>query len=99
MRDYLEESRDVLHSPRPLRQLLKDDRAAILALLVQHLSSSDIYQRKYAAFCLGQIGDAAVSGDLELVFQREPEGGAKDAMAAAIATLRQFGGDAFSEQQ
>jgi len=73
-----------------LRELLAEDRAALLGALVKFLGNSDIYERKYAAFCLGQIGDTSVLPALKAAFDREEEGGAKEAMLASLACLKKM---------
>lgn len=90
MRNYLKDSQETLGSPRPLSELLVEDRAALLGSLVKFLGNSDIYKRKYAAFCLGQIGDTSILTALKAAFDREPEGGAKEAMQASLACLRKM---------
>jgi len=90
MRDYLNESQKWLGSPRPLKVMLAEDPSALLSTLVKYLSHSDIYKRKYAAFCLGQIGDDIVLPALQTAFTREPDGGGKEAMGAALATIKKM---------
>lgn len=90
MRDYLKESQEWLGSPKPLTDMLAEDRSALLATLVKYLGHSDIYKRKYAAFCLGQVGDDSVLPALQNAFNREPDGGGKDAMGAALAALKKM---------
>ena len=90
MRDYLKDAQETLGSPRPLSELLAEDRSALLAALVKYLGNSDIYKRKYAAFCLGQIGDTSTLAALQSAFNREPEGGTKEAMGASLATLKKM---------
>jgi hypothetical protein len=62
----------------------------MLGALVKFLGNSDIYKRKYAAFCLGQIGDTSVLPALKAAFDREEEGGAKEAMVASLACLKKM---------
>lgn len=90
VRDYLRDSQETLQCPRPLRDLLAEDRAALLGALVNFLGNSDIYKRKYAAFCLGQIGDASVLPALKAAYDREEGGGAKEAMAASLTCLKKM---------
>jgi hypothetical protein len=90
MRNYLKESQETLGSPRPLPDLLAEDRTALLGALVKFLGNSDIYKRKYAAFCLGQIGDTSILPALKAAFDREPEGGAKEAMLASLTCLNKM---------
>ena len=90
MRNYLKESQETLGSPRPLPELLAEDRTALLGALVKFLGNSDIYKRKYAAFCLGQIGDTSILPALKAAFDREEEGGAKEAMLASLACLKKM---------
>ena len=56
MRDYFTEATEVLGAPRPLRDLLRENREGTIMALVKSLGSPNIYARKYAAFAMGQIG-------------------------------------------
>lgn len=88
MRDFLKEAQSVFGSPRPLHDMLSEDKDALTATLIKFLGNRDIYKRKYAAFCLGQIGDTNVLDDLQSAYDSESVAGAKEAMGAALLALR-----------
>jgi uncharacterized protein with von Willebrand factor type A (vWA) domain len=99
MRDFLKEAQSVFGSPRPLRDLLSEDRDALVATLVKFLGNPDIYKRKYAAFCLGQIGESSVLDDLQSAYDRESVRGAKEAMGAALVALERVPPEASMEER
>src|ERR1017187_1836177 len=87
MRDYLEEATRVLGAPRPLSELLRENRRGVVNVLIKNLSSPNSYARKYAAFALGQIGETGVVDILRSAYGAEPGGGTKEAMGASIIAL------------
>ena len=56
-RDFLGIEYDYLNTPKPLREMLKENGPAVLKELVDILNKGGTYERKHAAFALGQIGD------------------------------------------
>jgi hypothetical protein len=99
MRDFLKEAQSTLTAPKPLKKMLAEDKAGLIGALVKYLGNPDIYKRKYAAFCLGQIGDTGVLNVLQSAHDRESVAGAKEAMAAALVALRSVPPSATEEQR
>ena len=90
MRDYLAESQDWLDSPVPIREMLARDYDVVLASIVGRLRLDDTYARKYAAYCLGQIGDPRMEEYLEQALRAEKVEGVRHAMVAALKTIRKL---------
>lgn len=88
-RDYLDDATGYLNPPKPLRELLVSDYAGTMRILLDILQKGGIYERKYAAYALGQIGDANTLTRLKAAFRAERVSGVKNAMAAAIGAIEQ----------
>ncbi len=99
MRNYVKEAQRWLGIPRPLPDLLAENRAGAVAALVKFLDDPDKYKRKFAGYCLGQIGDPSVADVLEAAHAREAVSGVKAAMGGALQVLRTFPADATDEQR
>lgn len=56
-RDYIKEVEGMLGIPRPLRELLAEDRISAMKKLFGFPNIEDVMKRKAVAFALGQIGD------------------------------------------
>ncbi len=92
--NYYEPYEGALRLPRPLRDLVQENRDGMIeAMKNTMLRSPDIYERKNAAFCLGQIGDERAIPYVEQALSRERVEGVRDAAGAALATLRSVSSD------
>lgn len=91
--NYYESYEGALHPPRPLQELVKEDRDGLIEAMKNiMLRSPDIYERKNAAFCLGQIGDERAIQWLDQAVG-DPVDGVREAAGAALATLRSVSAD------
>lgn len=90
MRDYLADAQKWMQWPLPIRQMLATDYGKVVATIVVYLRNDDVYKRKYAAYCLGQIGDQRVLEILQGAHDSEPAEGVRHAMAAALKTIRKM---------
>ena len=86
-RDFLDQASNYLHTPKPLSEMLVDDRVYVTDKLLDILRTGGIYERKYAAFALGQIGDESTLKALRGAQDQETKEGVHDAIAAAIAGI------------
>lgn len=92
--NYYEPYEGALHSPRPLRELIQENRDGMIeAMKNVLLKSPDIYERKNAAFVLGQIGAERAIPYLDQALNQERVDGVREAAGAAIATLRSVSSD------
>lgn len=92
--NYYEPYEGALHSPRPLRELIQENRDGMIeAMRNILLKSPDIYERKNAAFVLGQIGAERAIPYLDQALNQGRVDGVREAAGAAIATLRSLSSD------
>lgn len=87
-RDFLKEAEGWLSTPKPLREMLEQNKSYVIEKLVELLSEGDIYERKYAAFALGQIGEVSAIEPLENCLSVESVEGVREAIEAALVALR-----------
>ena len=88
MRDYLSEAQSWMHSPVPIREMLAKDYDLTLAAIGSRLKFEDMYVRKYAAYCLGQIGDLRMELYLQEALDAERVAGVRLAMSSALRTIQ-----------
>lgn len=96
-RDYLDEATSFVGAPRPLKELLKTNRAEVIHNLVNTLNlDANIQQggipmgptiRKEAAYALGQIGDPSTVAALTSRLNIERASGVRDAIVASISAI------------
>jgi hypothetical protein len=87
-RDFLKLASDWLNSPRPLKEMLEQEKSYVIEKLTNFLSTGGTYDRKYAAFALGQIGEVSTIEPLEKQLSVEAVEGVRDAIKAALTALR-----------
>ena len=87
-RDFMRQGEDYLELPKPVDELLEEDREGLVNHLVGIIQKGGTYQKKYAAFALGQIGEERVIKVIESCLERESVTGVREAMGAALAALR-----------
>jgi hypothetical protein len=87
-RDFLKEAEGALSTPKPLREMLEQNKSYVIEKLIEILDTEGIYQRKYAAFALGQIGEVSAIEALENQLSVESVEGVREAIEAALVTLR-----------
>jgi len=87
IRNFIKEASSWLKTPKPLGEMLEENRLLVLSRLVQFLHDGSNMERKYAAFCLGQIGDPIQMDELKTAFNRESVKGVKEAIGAALTVL------------
>ncbi len=98
-RDYLKEVEGMLDMPRPLRELLTEDKVGVMEKLFGFLNIENVMQRKSVAYALGQIGDPWAIEQLKLRLQQETVEGVKNAIRASLAALDKMPADkGFSDQ-
>ena len=88
-RDFLGLQYNYLNTPKPLREMLKENEPAVMKELVEFLNNGGTYERKHAAFALGQIGDENYIEQLEYRQTHEQVKGVAEAIDAALVALRQ----------
>lgn len=96
-RDYLDEATGFVGAPRPLKELLKTNRAEVIHNLVNALNlDTNIQQggipmsptiRKAAAYALGQIGDSSTVAALTSRLNIERASGVREAIVASISAI------------
>ena len=92
--NYYEPYEGALHPPRPLRELIQENRDGMIEAMKNVLfKSPDIYERKNAAFVLGQIGAERAIPYLDQALNQERVDGVREAAGAALATLRSVSSD------
>lgn len=92
--NYYEPYEGALHLPRPLRDLVQENRDGMIEAMKNiMLKSPDIYERKNAAFCLGQIGAERAIPYLDQALGQERVEGVREAAGAALGTLRSVSSD------
>ena len=87
-RDFMRQGEDYLELPKPIDELLEEDRDGVINHLTNLLQKGGTYQKKYAAFALGQIGEEKAINVIESCLERESVTGVREAMGAALAALR-----------
>ncbi len=87
-RDFLKQAEGMLNPPKPFSMLVEENRPLVLSSLANFLTVGGTYERKYAAFSLGQIGDASAIAELEKCLIRESVQGVREAIGASIAALK-----------
>ena len=87
-RDFMREGEDFLKITRPIDELLEEDKDGTLNHLMSLLQKGGIYERKYAAFAVGQIGEEGAISTIESCLERESVTGVREALGAALAALR-----------
>lgn len=97
-RDFLTLAQQYLTTPRPLREMLSDDRGYVLSKLHDILRTGGTCERKYAAFALGQIGDASSAQPLAHALDHEDVSGVRDAIAASLEAVRAIPADGGSTE-
>ena len=88
-RDYLTMASGYLETPRPIPELLLENQEEVFFNLLKFIETGGTYQRKYAAYALGQIGDPRYLEALEKAARTERVQGVKDAMNASLVALRE----------
>jgi len=86
-RDFYKEAAVWLKPPKPLAELVKEDKDSVIQILLGYLKDGGDYDRKYAAFVLGQIGDDSILDELRFYLSREQKKGIQEAIGAAIIGL------------
>lgn len=86
-KDYLEDGGGWVKAPKPLKEMLKDDKENLVNNLIAMLKDGGTYEKKWAAFCLGQIGEGRFIGSIKEALAVESVQGVQEAMAAAITAL------------
>ena len=87
-RDFMRQGEGYLALARPIDELLKEDKNGTLNHLISLLQKGGIYERKYAAFALGQIGEERAIKAIESCLESESVTGVREAMEAALVALR-----------
>lgn len=87
-RDFLKEAEGWLSTPKSLREMLEQNKTYVIEKLIGFLSNGGIYERKYAAFALGQIGEVCATEPLENCLLVESVEGVREAIEAALVTLK-----------
>lgn len=87
-RDFLKEAERYLEAPRPLRELVRSQRQVVVEVLGAFLRTGDTYQRKYAAFAMGQLGYEVFLYDIEEVLRNETGHGVRVALLSAQAVIQ-----------
>ena len=87
-RDFMRQGEGYLAISRPIDELLEEDKDGTLNHLISLLQKGGTYERKYAAFALGQIGEERAINAIESCLERESVTGVREAMGAALAALR-----------
>jgi len=86
-RDFLQVASSTLETPKPLAELVKENKDFVVEKLLEFVQSGDIYERKHAAFALGQIGDENALEPLRECYASESVAGTRAAIGAAIIAL------------
>ena len=92
-RDFFQEAEGYLSISAPVALQLEHDREKTIGLLLDILPRGSVYERKYAAFALGQIGDPATLALLRESLESEKVGGVAEAIAAAVTGIERAGID------
>jgi len=87
-RDFLLEASHRLETPKALNIMLEESRDSTINEMSDILESGGIYDRKYVAFALGQIGDDTLIPLLERRLNQESITGVREAIEAALVALR-----------
>jgi hypothetical protein len=97
-RDFLNATLGFCGSPTHLRELLALDRDFVVRRLITLLQTGETYERKSAAFALGQIGERRFAQYLEEAWGRESMPGLRSAIGASLATVRTLPSEAGSAE-
>jgi hypothetical protein len=86
-RNFLKEASEWLKTPKPLEDMLMENKPLVISRLIHFLHGGSVMERKYAAFSLGQIGDVAQVNELQNALSQETVRGVREAIAAALTAL------------
>lgn len=86
-RDFIAEARGFLKTPKSMREMINENKEYVISKLLNLLEEGDIYERKYAAFSLGQIGNSNIITQLKQYLEKESVQGVKEALEAALTAL------------
>lgn len=89
LRDYLKEAESFTKAPRPLAQMVAEDRSGVLEVLENIGRDSGTMVRKTVVYALGQIGDESSLSYLREVAAGDEAEGVRDAATAAIEAITQ----------
>ncbi len=97
-RDFLKDADGWLNTPKPLKEMLSESRSYVIDKIIELLNYGGIYERKYAAFALGQIGEKRFLQCLENRLTQETVKGVQEAIGSAkVGILRASLDEGFSE--
>ena len=86
-RDFLAEAERWLKTPKSLREMIEGNKEYVISKLLNLLEEGGTYERKYAAFSLGQIGNSDIITQLRKCLEKETVQGVKDALEASLTAL------------
>ena len=86
-RDFLAEAKGWLKTPKSLREMIEENKEYVISKLINILEEGGTYERKYAAFALGQIGNDNMINQLRKCLEKETVQGVQEALEAALTAL------------
>ena len=86
-RDFLAEASGLLKTPKSLKEMIEENKEYVISKLLSFLEEGGIYERKYAAFALGQIGNDNIITQLRKCLGKETVQGVQEALEASLTAL------------